>query len=771
MYGRWMLFRLEMKKYTAMVPVIFAETILAGLLLFGIGFCASKAVYGEKAVDVIKVGIVTRGQDSLTELLIRFVESMDSVKDTVSFARLSEAEAESALLSGSLSAAVIVPEGIVDSVNSGENIPATIMLADDYSRVETEVFTEFAKAGEKLLTVAQAGIYAADAFCIEEGEPEKIPWTEDYLNRKYLDYAMGRSGFFKEVEVSASFGVGMADYYGICLMLAFLSFAGLSFGKNMRVQSTDREKMLGARGVGIGTRYLTEAAAFGCVFAFLGMMAGVPVYLLLSFDLCADWLWMWLLWFSLGVFLRFLIQALGKHAGGVALGFGILTAMMLASGIFIPVPFLPVWVEKAGNIFPYKSWIRILTAVLQGRFEGKLAAELALMILLFALAGVLAAIIRDSAKTGRILSGSRRYGRAEFSDKGLQKARICGVLWKQYFLKFRLWLILGTFAALFIGITGVPGKKAAEKQAYRGIGVGICTSDEKGKALLAGLLEEEGIFRFLGYEEEGEMLREIQNGSLECGFFLPEGFYEKLVGGKMKRQAVLYRSPGSSVHKIAEEAVFAELFRLLSLDILSDYLRESGYGENTGRGTAGFGKLQARLYELNDKYAKDGSTFHFVYETGEDKALEKPESLIMVRGLTAVMIFLMCLLGFANVLEKENVWPAMPGKRGAWLKAASVHIAIAGSVGFGGVFLWLTGNMKEPGRELAGLLVYFLILEIFIMIFGLFVRKSSVLYGLLPVLVLGSCLFCPVFIRIERYLPEIKWIGAVFPPSYYLGLF
>ncbi len=113
----------------------------------------------------------------------------------------------------------------------------------------------------------------------------------------------------------------------------------------------------------------------------------------------------------------------------------------------------------------------------------------------------------------------------------------------------------------------------------------------------------------------------------------------------------------------------------------------------------------------------------------------------------------------------------MPGKRGAWLKAASVHIAIAGSVGFGGVFLWLTGNMKEPGRELAGLLAYFLILEIFIMIFGLFVRKSSVLYGLLPVLVLGSCLFCPVFIRIERYLPEIKWIGAVFPPSYYLGLF
>lgn len=298
MYGRRMLFRVEIKKYIMMLPVILAETVLAGALLLGIGFCASKAVYGEKAVSEIRVGIVTQDDDSLTELLIRFVASMDSIKDTVSFVRLSGEEAGEELSGGRLSAAVLVPEGIVDSVNSGENTPATILLAGGYSKAETEVFRQFADAGARLLTVAQAGIYAADAFCIEEGHPEKIPQAEDYLNRKYLDYAMGRSGFFKEVEVSAAPGMSMAEYYGISLLLAFLSFAGISFGKCMRIQAGEREKMLRARGIGAGERYLADAAAFGGVSAFLGTVIGLLLHTLLSggfFAFRVKWLWMWLL--------------------------------------------------------------------------------------------------------------------------------------------------------------------------------------------------------------------------------------------------------------------------------------------------------------------------------------------------------------------------------------------------------------------------------------------------------------------------------------------
>lgn len=805
MYGRRMLFWVEMKKYIMMVPVILAETVLAGALLFGIGFCASKAVYGEKAVSEIRVGIVTHDDDRLTEMLIRFVASMDSIKDTVSFVRLSGEEAGKELSGGGLSAAVLVPEGIVNSVNSGENTPATILLAGGYSKAETEVFRQFADAGARLLTVAQAGIYAADAFCIEEGHPEKIPQAEDYLNRKYLDYAMGRSGFFKEVEVSAAPGMGMTEYYGISLLLAFFSFAGISFGKCMRIQAGEREKMLRARGIGAGERYLADAAAFGGVFALLGTVIGVLLYALLSggfFAFRVKWLWMWLLWFSVGVFLRLMLQITGNHAGGISLCFGILIVLMLAAGIFIPAPFLPLWAEKAGNILPYKCWMEILAAILRGDFGRKAAAELLAMILLFVLAGVFAAVVREGKwQPGRNKGTGEKHERrmpntrlSALLVETAQRGQMGAILWKQYFMKFRLWIVISLLASFFIGIAGGFGGKPSAGQEYRGIEVGICASDEKGREIISALSEEKGIFRFESYEDEEEMLRRIKNGSLECGYFMPEGFYEKLVAGKLKRQAVLYRSPGSSVHKISGEIVFAHLFTLLSEEVLEGYLRESGFGEGTGFGAGqpqenGSGKrggfaepdvplaaekfesAKRRLCELNDKYMGDGSTFHFLYERADSMGGEKPETLNTVRGIIAVMIFLTGLLGFGNVLDKNGIWSAMPGRMGRRMKAEGILIAAAGSVLLGGVCLWLTGNAGEAGKELVGLFVYFIALVVFFMILRLIIGNSRTLYGLLPILILGSCLFCPVFIKAERYLPQIAWISRVLPADWYLRLF
>ena len=150
---------------------------------------------------------------------------------------------------------------------------------------------------------------------------------------------------------------------------------------------------------------------------------------------------------------------------------------------------------------------------------------------------------------------------------------------------------------------------------------------------------------------------------------------------------------------------------------------------------------------------------------------EKPETLNTVRGIIAVMVFLTGLLGFGNVLDKNGIWSAMPGRMGRRMKAEGILIAAAGSVLLGGICLWLTGNAGEAGKELVGLFVYFIALVVFFMILRLIIGNSRTLYGLLPVLILGSCLFCPVFIKAERYLPQIAWISRVFPADWYLRLF
>ncbi|MDE7286893.1 MAG: ABC transporter permease, partial [Lachnospiraceae bacterium] len=219
--------------------------------------------------------------------------------------------------------------------------------------------------------------------------------------------------------------------------------------------------------------------------------------------------------------------------------------------------------------------------------------------------------------------------------------QIYTILWKQYLQKHRLWIIfllLLCFAASIIGKADTSGKEE-----YRGIAVGVCWEDEKGKELFQMLENEEGIFRFLGYADKEEMIRHVENGTLECGYLFPEDFYEEVLKQGARNQVALYYSPASSAYKISYEVVFADLFQMLSEDILVQYFDGIGFE------TAG-------LLLLEEQYAQNGSTFHFEYETVEQKDSEKTENLDTFRGCIGVMIFLMSLLGLGNAMEQENTF-------------------------------------------------------------------------------------------------------------------
>lgn len=394
MYCRWMYFCLNIKKFIRLLPAIILETFLFGILLLGIGAYATKAIYSDKVVNKFMVGVVAREEERAAKMLVRFIGSMDSIKDTISFTLLSsEKEAEKKLEAGEICGAILVPEGVIDSVLSGENIPATIWLDNSYSEMETEVFAEFTRAGARLLTTAQAGIYAADAFCREKGWESRIPLTEDYLNEAYFSAAFSRTSLLDKREMEAVKGLNLTDYYTIALLLAFLSFGGLSFGRYVQTKNGEREKLFESRGMGAGGRYFMEAAAFSTVFALLGTVVCVPVLMLVInksssfFKPGIAWLLLPAFWFVVGTFLRMLLQLTGSHAGGIGISFVVLMGFMAAAGVFIPSAFLPVWMEKAGRYVPYKIWMESMPVILQGEAQEKTIAAFIPMALLFLAAG------------------------------------------------------------------------------------------------------------------------------------------------------------------------------------------------------------------------------------------------------------------------------------------------------------------------------------------------------------------------------------------------
>ncbi len=300
----------------------------------------------------------------------------------------------------------------------------------------------------------------------------------------------------------------------------------------------------------------------------------------------------------------------------------------------------------------------------------------------------------------------------------------------------------------------------------QGINVGVFAEDEKGRELLDKLEGVEGIFRFQACQDKEEMIRQIENGTLECGYVLPEGFYENILRGRKVRQITLYCSPASSAHKISYEVFFSELFEILSEDILKGYLEENHFLEGKELQEA-----RERLLALNRQYKGDGSTFHFVYETTEEKEASRPENLNTLRGVIGVIIFFMCLLGLGSCLDQRTLYRLLPGKTGKIFWSGSIHVAVLGSVLIGGVCILLSGTGGGVFNEIKGLFIYTLVLEIYLRGLQLFIKKSKVLYGLLPIMLLGCCLFCPVFIKLDRYLPGADWVSYLFPVTYYLNFF
>lgn len=359
-------FRLQCKKYSKILPVILAESFLCAVLIVMLGLVVLKLSGQSSSISEIKVAVVLEEDEDLTKLLVRFVGGMESFEETVTFLQMEKDEAYEVLERGEIYAAVILPEGVLESILNGTNIPVRVVLSRAGSEMETAIFEEVVKAGGRMLSVAQEGIYAAEDFCLETGHYDKISEADDYLNAVYLKYSLNRNAIFKQEKINATGDVGLLTYYGAALLLVFFTFAGVVLGKHVQVYPSELSSVLAASGFKRIWQYFCDVLAFSGVFALAGGVIGCPVLLVCIRQadmgstgvlLCIIFV---LVLFAIGVFIRMLFQITGNESGGTGCIFVLLFAMMFACGLFLPSAFLPLWADKLGQMLPYKFWLELL---------------------------------------------------------------------------------------------------------------------------------------------------------------------------------------------------------------------------------------------------------------------------------------------------------------------------------------------------------------------------------------------------------------------------
>lgn len=621
-----------------MLPVILKRAV-ALLLVFGIaaGAAAFCAFESSKQPDASQISIgYTAADNALTDMVVSYVQEMESVKALCSIERVSEEDGLRLLQEGVLSAFVALPDDIVEGILSGENAPATVYMADD-GAVKSLLFRELADAAVGMLQTAQAEIYAVSYVLDEEAYADHalVQKLYDDINRFNLGIAAGREDLFKPKTVSLTENDTYVIYYGSAVLVIYLLLIGAFFGDFFCHSDTWR-RMLEKR--------LHTSRAWQVICGFLAgllpmlVVTGLPfATLVLPFvrgQVSVGLSWEVLLLIGMSAVLNvlyfmLLYQILGEKRSTL-LAIGILAAVQAyLSGCIVPSVLLPDLAYAIGKYLPAAFWKKAFTVVLSGEMHKAYSVILGLLvwsIVLFA-ANVVWAYIGVMRDDGII---------KESALKEKTSVSVSSVVWvtlKRMILKKSILFSLAFMTGVSVFIVRL------EEQSDTTFCVAVFDESGEYEELL---LAHDNLVRFQICSSADEVEELVLKDVAECGYVLPKSLTEDVIAGRANRTVMVYKDADSVCVPLVNEIVFQAVFRHVSLEWYQDYM-------------SAFCKDLAVTKEAFANQIALGNTFGITFVTvkangvvSQDTEAHQTYSVIPV---VLIVVFICGILGVLAVIE------------------------------------------------------------------------------------------------------------------------
>lgn len=295
---------------------------------------------------------------------------------------------------------------------------------------------------------------------------------------------------------------------------------------------------------------------------------------------------------------------------------------------------------------------------------------------------------------------------------------------------------------------------------------------EKMSEIIDSLLCHDGIIKFVEYNSRQVLENDVISGTLQGGYVFADDFYEKFTECNNNKLVELIESPDNSISILSNIVVLAVVMESAAGDVLIEDTISRDFFD--GVPESDFIKLQ----EEYEKYASNGSTFSFDYDTlyedykGSTKSIDIFNYLITpVRGIVAIFIFITALTGGVSWFNDKNsfTYANIPlNKRHALkLLVISVPVVMASAAGY--LSLVIAGISDNPLHELYVVFVYSILCITFTCILTA-VTRESLFCALIPVFILGSVICCPIFFNLANLIPAMKVLQKLFMPSYYFML-
>ncbi|MBO5208461.1 MAG: ABC transporter permease [Lachnospiraceae bacterium] len=437
-----LLWKIEWKHTLKCLPGMLLEAILIVSILAGIAFGAGKLLYQDEPMIQITIGVVEEEENPMTDLMLQYIQSMESISETCQFRLMSKEEAFSLLQEQKLAAVLVLPNQLVEGILTGENTPVQVYFPEN-AGIESALLKELTDAGVGMLQVAQAEIYGIYDTAKEFGALENLSVLEADINQKNLAFALDRLAIFQTESVSATGGLTVVQYYIASGIILFLLLLGMACYPMMQPYTSVMSGQLSRQGIGVGKQ------CFGkwlCGFSSLVIgFAGTIVCLIVIIGVAGMWndslasaensglvstvssgsaseeISNYLVefgWQQFGIilliiaciatFVFFIFQLANSGVTAILALFFLSIVMMYCSGGFLPSVFLPEAIQNIGKILPTTYLIQAAGSLFVSSIDGVFAGGLLGYTIVFGICAYVVIIIRSAffgvkASEGRML--------------------------------------------------------------------------------------------------------------------------------------------------------------------------------------------------------------------------------------------------------------------------------------------------------------------------------------------------------------------------------
>ncbi len=232
------------------------------------------------------------------------------------------------------------------------------------------------------------------------------------------------------------------------------------------------------------------------------------------------------------------------------------------------------------------------------------------------------------------------------------------------------------------------------------------------------LEEMNSIYTFVEVTSVDDIIYDLKSGKIECGFFIPDGFFASYIYGE-NQQILVYTTPATTFSATISESIFSNIMEVCAEAILIDQTNNPDLND----------ELASRL----DAYINSDDIFTLKSTVSGEYDFKENEYTINlpVNELSIIYIIFSALLGLLLFYrdKEKNMYIALKSKEVHVLKLISITTAIVP------IFIvCLLSNILLFGMNSDTLFLPILAILSFVCTYLLsyIIRKSTRLAGVLP---------------------------------------